>query len=134
MDYPPYLFAIQNRQRDLLRLLQKKQLIPLAGKRILEIGCGKGSILLENVSLGARPEALFGIDILHDRLVQAKNILPLSGLYCADGQRLPFDNHSFESGVVSSIFRTFRNHLVLIHPDAACSSTSSGPSRIVPYV
>lgn len=96
LDYAPYRFAVQNRQRDTLRLLQKARVMPLAGKRILEIGCGRGGILLEYLSFGAHPQALFGIDILHERLVQAQQVLPRSGLYCADGQTLPFASQSFD--------------------------------------
>ncbi len=96
LDYAPYRFAVQNRQRDTLHLLQNEQVMPLEGKRILEIGCGRGGILLEYASFGAQPQALFGIDILHDRLVQAQQKLPLAGLYCADGQLLPFAGQCFD--------------------------------------
>lgn len=94
--YPPYLFAIQQRQRELLKALKNAGLHSLEGKRILEVGCGGGGVLLEYLSLGAVPEALFGIDLLQDRLVEAHHKLPLSGISCADGQHLPFPDQSFD--------------------------------------
>lgn len=94
--YAPYQFAIQQRQRTLIKALKRLGLASLKGKRILEVGCGGGGVLLEYLSLGAEPENLFGIDLLHDRLVEARHRLPLSGVSCADGQHLPFPDRSFD--------------------------------------
>jgi len=91
-----YLFALQNRQRDLLRVLRKTGFQSLCGQRILEIGCGGGGALLEYLSIGAEPDHLFGIDLLPDRLGEAHKKLPLSGLSCADGQDLPFPAKTFD--------------------------------------
>lgn len=94
--YAPYQFAIQQRQRALIRALKRLGLASLKGKRILEVGCGSGGVLVEYLLLGAEPENLFGIDLLHDRLVEAHHKLPLAGVSCADGQHLPFPAHSFD--------------------------------------
>ncbi len=94
--YAPYQFAIQQRQRALIQALKRLGLASLKGKRILEVGCGSGGVLLEYQLLGAEPENLFGIDLLHDRLVEAHHKLPLSGVSCADGQHLPFPDRSFD--------------------------------------
>lgn len=94
--YAPYQFAIQQRQRALIQALKRLGLASLKGKRILEVGCGSGGVLLEYLLLGAEPENLFGIDLLHDQLVEAHHKLPLSGVSCADGQHLPFADHSFD--------------------------------------
>ncbi|HRN69117.1 MAG TPA: SAM-dependent methyltransferase, partial [Promineifilum sp.] len=50
-----YLFAIQSRQRALLRMLRREGMWPLAGKDILEVGCGNGGVLLELLGYGADP-------------------------------------------------------------------------------
>lgn len=94
--YAPYQFAIQQRQRALIQALKRLGLASLKGKRILEVGCGSGGVLVEYLSLGAEPENLFGIDLLRDRLVEAHYKLPLSGVSCADGQHLPFPDRSFD--------------------------------------
>ncbi|HQF61055.1 MAG TPA: class I SAM-dependent methyltransferase [Anaerolineaceae bacterium] len=91
-----YLFALQNRQRDLLRALRKTGFQSFCGQRILEIGCGGGGVLLEYLSIGAEPERLFGVDLLPDRLFEAHNKLPLSCLSCTDGQDLPFPAKTFD--------------------------------------
>lgn len=94
--YAPYQFATHQRQRALIRALKQLGIASLSGRRILEVGCGGGGVLLEYLSLGAEPENLFGIDLLRDRLVEAHHRLPLSGVSCADGQHLPFAERSFD--------------------------------------
>jgi ubiquinone/menaquinone biosynthesis C-methylase UbiE len=94
--YIPYLFAIQHRQRNLVKKLKQNGFSELKGKRILEVGCGGGGVLIEYLTLGADPEGLFGIDLLMDRLVEAHHKLPLSVISCADGQNLPYPSDSFD--------------------------------------
>jgi len=51
-------------QRAIARCLGAHWYAALADSRVLEIGCGSGGILASLVSLGARPENLYGIDLL----------------------------------------------------------------------
>jgi ubiquinone/menaquinone biosynthesis C-methylase UbiE len=91
-----YLFTFQQRQRALLRALAHRGMKSLAEQRILEVGCGSGGVLAEFQMLGAEPSALFGVDLLADRLCEAQQHLPGSGIACADGQSLPFGDRSFD--------------------------------------
>jgi len=91
---PSYLFALQQRQRDTLKLLHQAGWSDFGAKRILEVGCGRGGVLIEYLSYGAT--SLSGIDILEDRVVEAKTRLPRAVLSCADGQHLPFASASFD--------------------------------------
>lgn len=92
----PYLFAIQQRQRKVLSLLQRNGFANLLDRSILEVGCGSGGVLLELVSFGASPQNVYGIDLLHYRLSKAKQSLPFSKIACADGQHLPYPGCSFD--------------------------------------
>ena len=38
---------MQQRRRDVIALLKRHGLTPLADKRVLEIGCGTGGVLIE---------------------------------------------------------------------------------------
>jgi ubiquinone/menaquinone biosynthesis C-methylase UbiE len=91
-----HLFMIQQRQRSVLNLLLCEGLYPLEDKRILEIGCGDGGVLLEYLSYGANPSTLFGVDLLPHRLVKARHRLPQLPIACADGQKLPYASKSFD--------------------------------------
>ena len=96
LSNPAHLFMIQQRERAILKLLRKKGLEFLVEKQILEIGCGKGTVLLDFVRQGADPERLWGVDLLVDRLGEAKHHLPSSQFTNADGQFLPFPESSFD--------------------------------------
>ena len=50
--------------------------MPLAGKAILQVGCGSGCWLRDFVKLGALPEDVYGIDLLPDRVVEAPRSVP----------------------------------------------------------
>ena len=93
---PAYLFYVQQRQRDVLRLLRRHGVYPLSGKRILEVGCGRGGVLLEYLSVGASAGLLHGVEIDEKRMASAKMMLPHVGLVCADGQTLPYADGCFD--------------------------------------
>lgn len=91
-----YVFMLQQREWEILRLLRQNGLIDLKGKHILEIGCGKGAVLQDFVRYGAAPHKLFGVDLLFDRLMTAQHALPSAQFANADGQRLPFPSEQFD--------------------------------------
>ncbi|MBC7814999.1 MAG: class I SAM-dependent methyltransferase [Burkholderiales bacterium] len=93
---PAYLFYAQQRQRDVLLLLRRKGLYPLEDRRILEVGCGRGGVLLEYLSAGATGRLLHGVELDEKRLGSTKTMLPHLSLVCADGQTLPYADGSFD--------------------------------------
>ncbi|MEW5938039.1 MAG: class I SAM-dependent methyltransferase [Chloroflexota bacterium] len=98
--YSPFnranLFAVQGRQRAILDALRRQGVTNLRQARILEMGCGDGGVLAEFLTFGASPQNLFGIDLLPDRLREARYRLPSSPLVNADGSHLPFPDSSFD--------------------------------------
>lgn len=90
------LFTVQQRQRGILASLKRAGITNLADKHILEMGCGDGGVLAEFLTFGARPQNLFGIDILPDRLASARGLLCGSHFANADGRHLPFPSASFD--------------------------------------
>jgi SAM-dependent methyltransferase len=98
--YSPFnvanLFILQQRQRAALALLHRLGQAPLAAKHILEVGCGRGGVLLEYLGYGAAPGCLHGCDLLPDRLQEARRCLPHLPLACADGQNLPYPDGAFD--------------------------------------
>jgi ubiquinone/menaquinone biosynthesis C-methylase UbiE len=93
---PSYIFTIHQRQRAIVRLLIKHKIISLEGKSILEIGCGKGGVLVDFHRFISREDQLFGIDILSDRIRDAKELLPGANIIQANGQTLPYVSKSFD--------------------------------------
>jgi ubiquinone/menaquinone biosynthesis C-methylase UbiE len=91
-----YLFTIQQRERRILQILHRHGLDDLEGKSILEMGCGRGGVLMDFLRFGANPNRLAGIDLISERLQDAHNNLPLSLMANADGQHLPFSKDYFD--------------------------------------
>src|SRR5688572_14559728 len=73
---PAHLFEMQERERYFLRLLAKSGCRALNKYKILEVGCGNGELLRDLIKWGARPENTFGIDLIPERIVEAKNLCP----------------------------------------------------------
>jgi SAM-dependent methyltransferase len=73
---PGQLFMMQQLERRLLRMLEREGQLPLARRRILEVGCGSGHFLRELVKWGATPDRLTGIDLLEDRVEAARRLCP----------------------------------------------------------
>ena len=68
--------SVQERQRAMLRLFTRLGWQRLDGLRVLEVGCGAGGNLLELLRLGFAPRHLQGIELLPERLAQAREALP----------------------------------------------------------
>ncbi len=102
---PDVQFALHSRERAILRLLRQTGFEPLAGRDILEVGCGDGGVLLELLRWGANPARLRGCDLLPDRLAAAQARLPAAvSLAVADGGALPYPPAAFDLVAQFTVF------------------------------
>lgn len=97
--------SVHERQRATLRLLARQGLHDLAALRLLEVGCGSGGNLLEQLRLGFAPEHLCGIELLPERFAQARHALP-AALLLIEGDALLANvaAASFDIVNVSTVF------------------------------
>lgn len=82
------LQAQQERLRAIAHLWRAHGWMDLAGRPLLEVGCGSGGNLLDLLRLGAAPTQLTGIELLPERAAAARAVLPggatvLEGDACA---------------------------------------------------
>ncbi len=98
------LFAVHQRQRAVLSLLRREGFYPVKDMRVLEVGCGGGGVLREYLSYGAHPANLHGVELLEWRLAEAKKLSAHLPLVCADGQRLPYRDGSFDLVLQYTVF------------------------------
>lgn len=111
---PANLFIIQQRQRAVLKLLRRHGFNSLGKRRILELGCGRGDVLVEYLGYGANPKHLHGTDLLLHRLNDAHTRLPHLSLTCADGQHLPYADGVFDLVLQYTIFSSVLDEKIKI--------------------
>ena len=105
-----HLFMVQQLERRLLRALRRHDMAPLQSKKILEIGCGNGHWLREFVKWGASPDNLVGIDLLAERVDQARRLSPAGIAFQRDNAaRLDFADHRFDIVLQATVFTSIRD-------------------------
>lgn len=96
---------MQELERRILAFLEQHTRAPLDELRILEVGCGTGFWLREFIKWGARPEHLVGIDLLADRVAEAKRLCP-EGVTIQSGNaaQINFPSGSLDVVLQSTVF------------------------------
>lgn len=99
------LLGVQERQRAMRRLFVRHGVDELSALRLVEVGCGSGGNLLELLRLGFRPEHLAGVELLPERLAQARALLPPAlALHGGDACALALPAASQDIAFVSTVF------------------------------
>jgi len=97
--------TLQERQRALIALFARLGWTDLSGKRLLEVGCGGGSNLLELLRLGFAAEHLSGVELLPERYAQARSELPAAlTLHAGDALQLRLPEATQDAVFVSTVF------------------------------
>jgi len=94
LDRPANRFLRQSQERAL------RTIGPLAGKRVLEVGCGSGNWL--EMLKGAT--SLSGIDLDPGRASRAAARFPEADIRAGDASRLPWASGSFDLVLQSTVF------------------------------
>src|SRR5438132_938145 len=77
--------------------------------KILDVGCGGGTLLRYLYDFGAKPKDCFGVDVLEDTLHAAKELSPNVGFFIASAARLPFGDETFDLVFQSLVFTSVLN-------------------------
>jgi SAM-dependent methyltransferase len=102
---PGRLFQMQERERVVVRALGKHGALPLAGRRILEIGCGTGAWLRDFVRWGGHPGDIAGLELLPGPLREAQALCPTGvALQRGSAAALPFAGASFDIVLQATVF------------------------------
>jgi len=97
--------TLHERQRALLALFARIGWADLSSKRLLEVGCGGGSNLLELLRLGFAPQHLSGVELLPERYTQARHVLPAAlVLHAGDALQLDLPEGSQDAVFASTVF------------------------------
>ena len=95
---------LRERQRTIRSLLSAHGFFPLADRRVLDVGCGSGKVLASLLELGARPDNLYGVDLLPERIAEAQQHYPDLHFQCANAEQLEFPDTSFDLVLLFTVF------------------------------
>jgi SAM-dependent methyltransferase len=95
---------VRERSRKTLDCLKNAGFLPLSERRILDVGCGMGGVLAIFKDWGARPQNLFGVDLLPERIRKAREQCPEFTFHQANAESLPFAEGSFDLVVLFTVF------------------------------
>ena len=102
---PDVWHSVQERQRAILRLFADLGHTDLSSLRLLEVGCGTGSNLLELLRMGFAPQHLSGAELLSARFEIARATLPAAlKLHEGDALAMNVPDHSQDIVFVSTVF------------------------------
>jgi SAM-dependent methyltransferase len=107
-ERPVNHFLFTQTARACIRSLVREGMYPLNGRKILDVGCGSGTWLLEFAQWGADPTDIAGIDLDESRISKARTRLPISDLQVGNAARQPWPNSTFD---VVSQFTVFSSIL-----------------------
>jgi SAM-dependent methyltransferase len=92
-ENPGYVTYMQGLERALLRGVAEVGL-ELEGARVLDVGCGSGYFLHRLGEYGAGE--CHGIDLVEERIAQARERYPSLELHVGSATELPFDDSEFD--------------------------------------
>jgi SAM-dependent methyltransferase len=95
---------LAERRRLTTRVLESAGWLPLGDRRILEVGSGGGSELAWLQELGATPGRLYGVDLLPDRVAQARRAYPEIEFRQGNAEHLDFADSSFDLVLALTVF------------------------------
>lgn len=105
------LFTRHGQERALLWALRRAAVLPLAGKRILEVGCGDGQWLSVFEDFGARQSDLSGIELDGARIAVARARYAQADLLVGDAAALPWADGTFDLVWQSTVFTSILDDL-----------------------
>ncbi|HEX9036778.1 MAG TPA: class I SAM-dependent methyltransferase [Ktedonobacterales bacterium] len=86
----------QSVERAVLGLLKRRGMTRLSEAVVLDVGCGSGLELRRFLDYGARPENLYGVDLLPKRIDAARAQHPGIQWSVGSAHQLPFEDERFD--------------------------------------
>ena len=81
--------------------------------RVLDVGCGTGSSLLQFERLGFDPRNLSGVDNSSERIDRARALLPASDFRCENAESLSYADETFDIVFESTMLGTLDSRQLL---------------------
>lgn len=104
LENPGNRALLEERTRVLEELLRSRFSLPLREHRILDVGCGSGAVLAGFLKYGASPESLYGVDLLPERIREARERFPKLHFQTGNAEALEFPDQSFHLVLLFTVF------------------------------
>jgi SAM-dependent methyltransferase len=95
-DRPVNLFFRVGQERVLVQLLNERGLVPLRGRRVLDVGCGRGAWLATFEGYGVERSALAGIELDPERAQLCRDRLAGADVRQGNAAQLPWPDATFD--------------------------------------
>jgi len=99
-----HALRIAERHAALLAMLSRQGVASLAGRRVLDVGCGRGAFLGRCLEWGAAAAHLAGIDLRAAAVEAARARCPGADLRCGDASHLPWPGETFDLVSQQTVF------------------------------
>jgi ubiquinone/menaquinone biosynthesis C-methylase UbiE len=107
---PIAIYYRQAQERSIVSMFNSLGLA-LGNSKVLDVGCGSGSILRFFSSIGGNPACMYGVDLIPERLFVAQRIGPISLNYAVcNAQFLPFQDASFDISCMFTVLASIFDH------------------------
>lgn len=87
---------LRERHAAMHALLAAHDLLPLAGRKILDVGCGSGGELAHLLTWGAQARHLHGVDLLPERIAAAREAHPELTFSCGNAESIDYPDGAFD--------------------------------------
>lgn len=95
----------QDKEKNIIKVLKEKNMLPVSDKRFLEIGCGDGSSLLWFIKVGFTPGNMIANELISERAEFAKRRIPTEiNIYNNNALELDLEKESFDIIYQSLVF------------------------------
>jgi ubiquinone/menaquinone biosynthesis C-methylase UbiE len=100
---------LKQRASVLGQILGANGLLPLGGRRILDIGCGDGAVLASFTQWGALPNKLYGVELRPESVEVARQKHPDCHIQQANAEQLDFAPDYFDLVLMFTVFSSILN-------------------------
>lgn len=103
-DNPGNWAILCERQQRTRKMLGGYPRFLLSECKVLEVGCGAGKVLASLAEMGVRPENLYGVDLLSERIREVQQRYPDLHFQCGNAETLDFSDTHFDLVLLFTVF------------------------------